>query len=43
MVCPVSFEGMLILDLPIEYPHFDILPEIEGGSKSTSIEEKHLN
>ena len=43
MVCPVRFEGMLILNLPIQCPHFAILPEIEGGSNATSIEEKHLN
>ena len=35
----MSFEVMLILDLPIEYPHFYILPEIEGGgSNAASIE-----
>ena len=38
MVRPMRFEGMLILNLPIECPRFDILPEIEGGSNATSIE-----
>ena len=44
MVSPMSFEGMLILNISIECPHFSILPEIEGGQmppqlrKNTSIE-----
>ena len=39
---PMRFEGMMILNLPIKFPHFAILQDIEGGSNSTSIEEKHL-
>ena len=43
MVIPMRFEGMLIMNLPIEFPNFAILTEIEGGSNATTIEEKHLN
>ena len=42
-ICPMIFEGTLILNLPIEFPHFAILLYIEGGSNATSIEDKHLN
>ena len=34
---------MLVLNHPMEIPHFAILTEIYGGSNATSIEEKYLN
>ena len=43
MVFPIRFEGVLILNMPIEFPHFAMILDIEGGSNATPIEEKQID
>ena len=41
-ICPVRFEGMLIMNIP-KYPSFFYTSGDRGGGNATSIEEKKLN
>ena len=38
MLSPMRFEGILILNLSIEFPRFAMITYIEGRSNATSIE-----